>query len=155
VSRQIDEWAFEALKAGGVLADGESTTEPESHIQRRFSILFYFPLKNTQTEPREESQREHTQRSDGGVGAGGFKRRPPAHAVQRGSEQECGAGLTCLDLSQPFVPNLLFTCCCCCRELRRKNANSSFCCAFDFYRVSPSPEISIRLCYTRPFSLSF
>jgi hypothetical protein len=26
---------------------------------------------------------------------------------------------------------------------RRKNANSSFCCAF--YRVSPSPEISIRL----------
>jgi hypothetical protein len=84
VSRQIDEWAFEALKAGGVLADGESTTEPESHqSQRRFSILFYFPLKNTQTEPREE--REHTQRSsDGGVGAAGGR-------LQKAAARPCGA----------------------------------------------------------------
>jgi hypothetical protein len=40
VSRQIDEWAFEALKAGGVLADGESTTEPPEPTALLYFILF-------------------------------------------------------------------------------------------------------------------
>lgn len=75
---------------GGVLADGESTTERErtNGACIHGSSLFYFIfLSKTHKQSLEKRESTHTGLMDGVGAAGGFKRRPPAHAVQRARER--------------------------------------------------------------------